>query len=103
MPTSLKLVIGNRNYSSWSMRGWLAARQSGLSFEEIFIPLDRSETKAALKQYSPSGLVPVLMMDDTMIWDSLAIIEAFNDLAPGAGIWPIQERAIQKARSRTLR
>ena len=99
MPTSLKLVIGNRNYSSWSMRGWLAARQSGLSFEEIFIPLDRSETKAALKQYSPSGLVPVLMMDDTMIWDSLAIIEAFNDLAPGAGIWPADATARAVARA----
>lgn len=99
MPKALKLVIGNRNYSSWSMRGWLAARQSGLTFEEVFIPLDRPETKAALKQHSPSGLVPVLVMDDTVIWDSLAIIEALNDLAPSAGIWPADatQRAVARA------
>ena len=99
MPASLKLVIGNRNYSSWSMRGWLAARHSGLAFDEIFIPLSHPETKATLKQHSPSGLVPVLVMDGTVIWDSLAIIEAFNDLAPSAGIWPtdVTVRAVARA------
>ncbi len=99
MPASVKLVIGNRNYSSWSMRGWLAARQSGLAFEEIFIPLDRPETKEALKAHSPSGLVPVLIVDGTVIWDSLAIIEALNELAPDAGLWPAAYDARAVARS----
>ncbi len=88
MVPELQLVIGNRNYSSWSLRAWLAAKASGLAFEEILIPLDRPETKGLLAQHSPSGLVPVLKVGSHTVWDSLAIIETLNDLAPGAGIWP---------------
>jgi len=95
----LQLVIGNRNYSSWSMRGWLAMRHTKLPFEEIFIPLNRPETAATLVQHSPSLLVPVLKIGGTMVWDSLAIIEALNELAPDAGLWPADGMARAVARS----
>jgi len=95
----LQLVIGNRNYSSWSLRGWLAMRQTRLPFEEIFIPLDLPETAAALAQYSPSLLVPVLKIGGTLVWDSIAIIEALNELAPDAGLWPADSMARAVARS----
>jgi len=98
-PPELQLVIGNRNYSSWSLRGWLAMRHSKLPFEEIFIPLNRPETADALAQYSPSLLVPVLKIGGTLVWDSLAIIEALNELAPGAGLWPVDSMARAIARS----
>lgn len=88
MVPELQLVIGNKNYSSWSLRAWLAARASGLAFEEILVPLDRPESKGLLAKYSPSGLVPVLNVGAQTVWDSLAIIETLNDLAPDAGIWP---------------
>lgn len=99
MASKLQLVIGNRNYSSWSLRGWLAARQSGLPFEEIFIPLDRPETKALMAEHSPSGLVPVLKIDGQFIWDSLAIAETLNELAPTAQLWPMDAMARAHARS----
>lgn len=95
----LALVIGNRNYSSWSLRGWLAMKLSGLPFEEIFIPLNRPETAAALSEHSPSKLVPVLKISETIVWDSLAIIEALNDLAPDAEVWPREMKARAVARS----
>lgn len=99
MSASLELVIGNRNYSSWSLRGWLAAKQSGLPFTEIFIPLDLPDSRAKIAENSRSGLVPVLKVDGFEVWDSLAIIETFNDLAPDAGIWPTDFRARARARS----
>lgn len=103
MQDKLTLVIGNRNYSSWSLRGALAARHSGLQIEEILVPLDRPETRAELVRHSPSGLVPVLKIGDgetaTIVWDSLAIIETLNDLAPGAGLWPADLTARAVARS----
>lgn len=99
MASSLKLVIGNRNYSSWSLRAWLAARHSGLPFHEVLVPLDQPDTAARLAEHSPSGLVPVLGMDGETIWDSLAIIEALHELAPDAGIWPKDRRLRAIARS----
>ena len=99
MTHSLQLVIGNRNYSSWSLRGWLAMRQTKLPFEEIFIPLNLPETKAQLEKHSPSQLVPVLKIDGAIVWDSLAIIETLNDLAPDAGLWPKDPLARAVARS----
>ncbi|MGJ3260043.1 MAG: glutathione S-transferase family protein [Rhodospirillales bacterium] len=99
MTSNLKLVIGNRNYSSWSLRAWLAMRRSKLPFEEIFIPLNLPETPAHLKEHSPSLLVPVLKMNGTLVWDSLAIIETLAELAPEAGIWPKDATARAVARS----
>lgn len=99
MAQALQLVIGNRNYSSWSLRAWLAMRRSGLSFEEVFIPLDVPESKSLLAKHSPSGLVPVLKVDGTDVWDSLAIIETLNDMAPGAQLWPEDATARAVARA----
>lgn len=99
MSSTLQIVIGNRNYSSWSLRAWLAMQQSNLPYEEIFIPLNRPETEAALRTHSPSLLVPVLKMDGATVWDSLAIIETLAELAPDAGIWPADRDARAVARS----
>ncbi len=82
------LVIGNKNYSSWSMRGWLAMKQTGLPFEEIVIPLDQDETRHRILEHSPAGKVPVLNHDGRIIWDSLAILEYLAERAPEAGLWP---------------
>lgn len=95
----LEIVIGNRNYSSWSLRGWLAIKHTGLLFTEIFIPLDMPETKAQIAANSKSGLVPVLKVDGFEVWDSLAIIETLDDLATDAGLWPEDFDARARARS----
>jgi glutathione S-transferase len=68
-----RLVIGNKNISSWSLRPWLAMRQVGIPFEEIQIALRRPDTPANIRHYSPSGRVPALLVGDLAIWDSLAI------------------------------
>ena len=73
------LMIGNKNYSSWSLRGWLMARIAGIDFEEIVVPLDLPETQAAIRKHSPSGKVPVLIHRGLAVWDSLAIAEYLND------------------------
>lgn len=86
--TDLTLYIGNRNYSSWSLRGWLAVRASGLAAEEEVIPLDVPTTREAIMRVSPSGLVPVIHHGDVTVWDSLAIIEYLAELCPDAGFWP---------------
>lgn len=82
------LVIGNKAYSSWSLRAWLALKQAGLSFEEILVPLDRPESAAALRERSPSGRVPCLIHGSFRVWDSLAIIETVAEAPRGAGLWP---------------
>jgi glutathione S-transferase len=93
------LVIGNRNYSSWSLRGWLAAKIAGIAFDEIVIPLDEPATKAAIARHSPSGWVPVLEHRGAKIWDSLAIAEYLAEQRPGAGLWPVDTLARATARS----
>ena len=93
------LVIGNKNYSSWSLRGWLMARIAGIEFEEIVVPLDLPESQAAIRKHSPSGKVPVLIHRGLAVWDSLAIAEYLNDLKPEAGIWPPSAAARAHARS----
>jgi glutathione S-transferase len=93
------LVIGNKNYSSWSLRGWLIARASGIDFEEIVIPLDRPETQTAIRKHSPSGRVPVLIDKGLQVWESLAIGEYLNELKPEALLWPDAAAARAHARS----
>ena len=93
------LVIGNRNYSSWSLRGWLAMRLAGVAFEEIVIPLDEPGTRAAIAAHSPSGWVPVLRHGSTTIWDSLSIAEYLAETLPQAGLWPRDRAARAAARS----
>lgn len=68
--SNLRLYIGNKNYSSWSLRAWLVLKQSGLPFQETVIPLDRKETKDRIREHSPSRRVPVLKHDSITVWES---------------------------------
>jgi glutathione S-transferase len=99
---TLKLVIGNKNYSSWSMRPWLAMRANGIAFEEIFVPLytGTMADKERLLGFSASGKVPVLIDGDVTIWDSLAIIEYLAECFPAARLWP-DDRA-ERAHARAI-
>lgn len=82
------LVIGNKNYSSWSLRAWLLLRQFGVDFAEIKLPLDTPEFRARIGDYSPAGRVPVLIDGEVRVWDSLAICEYANDCFLAGGGWP---------------
>lgn len=93
------LILGNKNYSSWSVRAWLAAKQTGVPFDEIVIPLDRPETAREIAVHSPSGRVPVLKQGDLAVWDSLAIAEFLAEGYPHAGLWPEDRAARAVARS----
>ena len=93
------ITIGNKNYSSWSLRGWLSCKLTGADFDEHLIPLDLPETRAAILARSPSGLVPALHHGDLTIHDSLAIGEYLNELYPGAGLWPEDRAERAMARS----
>jgi glutathione S-transferase len=99
----MKLIIGNKNYSSWSLRGWLACKQSGLAFEEITVPLygeDWDEKKRADEDLAPSsGKVPILWDGDCVVWDSLAIIDFLADRVGRDRFWPKDETARGMARS----
>jgi glutathione S-transferase len=97
---SLKLVIGNKNYSSWSMRPWLAMRATHIAFEEIFIPLYTGQTdKDRILGFARSGKVPILIDGETTVWDSLAIIEYLAERFPDAGLWPADRAERAHARS----
>ena len=98
---ALKLVIGNKNYSSWSMRPWIALRAANIAFEEVFIPLYTGVTdKEKILSFSRSGKVPVLVDGDVTVWDSLAIIEYAAERFPEARLWP-QDRA-SRAHARSI-
>ena len=84
----LTLILGNKNYSSWSMRAWLALKRTRADFADTVIPLRRPETKQAISAHSPSGLVPALRHGDMVVWESLAISEYLAELFPEAGLWP---------------
>jgi glutathione S-transferase len=93
-----KLVIGNKNTSSWSLRPWLAMRRAGIAFEEIDIDLRASDAKAQILEYSPSGKVPALLVGGgRVIWDSLAIMETLAETNPT--LWPRASAARAHARS----
>lgn len=95
----MKLIIGNKNYSSWSMRPWMAMRVCGIPFEETVIPIYRDDSRARLLEVSPSGKVPALIDGDVAVWDSLAIIEYLAEKFPRAGLWPADAGARAHARS----
>lgn len=82
------LIIGNKNYSSWSLRAWLLLSEVGIDFKEHRIPLDVENTAAELARYSPSKTVPVLDIDGEVIWDSLAIAETIAERWPEKALWP---------------
>ena len=97
---TLKLVIGNKNYSSWSMRPWLALRANDIAFDEIFIPLYTGDTdKKRILGFTPAGKVPALLDGDATIWDSLAIIEYAAERFPQTRLWPEDRAGRAHARS----
>jgi len=93
----LTLVIGNKNYSSWSLRPWLFMKHVGLEFEEILVPLDTPDTREQIDRYTPSGRVPVLRQGTLCVWDSLAICECVAEIS-GKG-WPQAREARAVARA----
>jgi glutathione S-transferase len=93
----LKLVIGDRNYSSWSLRPWLAIKMAGLPFREVPIRLREASSKAEIYKYSPSGKVPCLIDGKTVVWDSLAICEYLAEAVPE--LWPANRAARAEARA----
>ena len=97
----LKLIIGNRAYSSWSMRGWLAVKQSGEEFEEYVVPLFDAEWDKRREgdEFAPSGKVPILWDGDCVVWDSLAIVEFLADRVGREVYWPEGDEARGMARS----
>ncbi|MHB8346267.1 MAG: glutathione S-transferase family protein [Acidiferrobacterales bacterium] len=94
-----KLIIGNKNYSSWSLRPWLVMKQFGIPFEEQRIALYTDSAKQEILQHSPSGKVPVLKDGGLIIWDSLAICEYLAERYPDKGLWPEDAGARAFARS----
>ncbi len=103
MSESLTLVIGNKDYSSWSMRPWVALRAAGIPFAERQVKFGSQDWRDNIARLSPSGLVPVLWEGEPgkgfATWDTLAIIERANDLFPGQGLWPAEARERARARS----
>jgi glutathione S-transferase len=100
-PPKLTLIIGNKCYSSWSLRPWLAMAAKGIPFSEVLIPLAHPNTKAQIEQYSPSGLVPVLKYGNLIVWESLAIIDFVAEKHPEAKLWPedIELKAVARSLS----
>src|SRR6266852_5975671 len=96
-PTTL--TLSSKNYSSWSLRGWLLARLSGIAFEEVMIPPDDPSARAEILLLSPSILVPCLIHRGIAIWDTLAIAEYLNEIAPDAGLLPAEPAARARCRS----
>ena len=99
----LKLVIGNKNYSSWSMRPWVLLKQAGIPFEEVKVRFDSFEAGSAFKNtvnaLTPTGKVPVLVDGELVVWDTLAIAEYAAELFPDKALWPRDQAARARARS----
>jgi glutathione S-transferase len=96
MPT---LVIGNKLYSSWSMRPWLLLKQLGIRFDEVLIPLDQPDTKQNILAHSPAGKVPILIEGDIAVWESIAIMDHVGETYEDAEVWPRDPHARAMARS----
>jgi glutathione S-transferase len=99
----MQLYIGNKNYSSWSMRPWVLMTQAGIPFDEVMIPFDTMEDgspfRVAIAKINPAGRVPVLVDDGLVIWDTLAIAEYLAEKYPAAQLWPADAKARARARS----
>ena len=93
------LVIGNKAYSSWSLRPWLLMKHAGIAFDEVRIPLFQQDSKKKILGYSPAGRVPVLVDGSLTVWDSLAICEYLAEKHPEKRLWPADIRARTNARS----
>lgn len=92
------LIIGNKNYSSWSLRAWLLLREAGIEFEEHRVALDLEDTQSQIAVYTNAGRVPVLILDGTTIWDTLAIAETVAERWPEKQLWPADPDARAHAR-----
>lgn len=98
----MRLLIGNKNWSTWSLRPWLALRRAGIRFDEVILPLRQDDTTARIRAAgSPSGKIPVLLDRELAVWDSLAVCEYLHEIAPQAGLWPSEREARARARSAT--
>lgn len=99
----LKLVIGNKNYSSWSMRAWVLLKQAGIAFEEVMVRFDAfaadSNFKRTVCALAPTGKVPLLLDGDLVVWDTLAIAEYVAEQFPDRQLWPLDKAARARARS----
>jgi glutathione S-transferase len=96
---ALRLIIGNKNYSSWSFRPWIAMKVAGIPFAETVVPLDTPEFKPKVCSVSGSGKVPALADDDVHVWESLAILEYLAERFPHAGLWPQEPATRAHARA----
>jgi glutathione S-transferase len=96
---ALKLIIGNKNYSSWSFRPWIAMKVAGIPFEEEVISLNAEDFKARVTRISGTGKVPALTDGDARVWESLAILEYLAESFPAAGLWPTAPAARAHARA----
>lgn len=97
--SKLQLVIANKNYSSWSLRPWMAMTMAGIPFNETLIRLDLPETRARIAEHTGAGRVPVLRHGKIVIWESLAILEYLSDMFPDKRLWPkaVSARAVARA------
>jgi glutathione S-transferase len=96
---ALKLILGNKNYSSWSLRPWIAMKVANIAFDEEVIPLYESGSREAILAYSPAGKVPILIDDGVPIWESLAILDYLAEKFPKAQFWPADPKARAHARA----
>jgi glutathione S-transferase len=96
---ALKLIIGNKNYSSWSLRPWIAMRQAGIPFEEELFALYEPGSREKIMKYSPTGTVPCLVDGDVTVWESLAILDYLADKFPDKKLWPSDMKARGFARA----
>jgi glutathione S-transferase len=96
---ALTLVIGNKNYSSWSLRPWIAMKAAGIAFDEVVISLNAEDFKARVLKISGTGKVPVLVDGDVHVWESLAILEYLAEKFPAAKLWPADATARAHARA----
>jgi len=94
-----RLIIGNKNYSSWSLRAWILLREAGIEFDERRIALDTDDTRRQIAEFSPAGKVPVLQIGELSVWDTLAIAETVAERWPDKHLWPADADARAHARS----
>ena len=96
----MKLFIGNKKYSSWSFRPWIALKQKSIPFEEVLVPFNMAEGNPEFQAFAPHGKVPTLLDGKTRVWESLAIMEYIADKFPDAGLWP--ENVAERAKARAV-
>ncbi len=95
----MRLILGDKAYSTWSLRPWLVLKRCGVEFEEVIVPLNRSDTAEGIARHTGSGKVPVLEVEGQTLWDSLAITMWAEERFPRAGLWPLDAHARWLARS----